>query len=62
MEDPHEKTGAIICKLADDENAATIILGQRGLSKITRTLLGSTSDFVVQHAHCPVIIVPSNMK
>ena len=62
MEDPQEKPGAIICKVADEKKAATITLGQRGLSAITRTLLGSTSDFVLHHTHCPVIVVPSNMK
>jgi len=34
-----------------------IVMGSRGLSGIKSFLLGSISDRVVHHAHCPVLIV-----
>ena len=33
-------------------------MGTRGLGKIRRTFLGSVSNYVLHHAHIPVIIVP----
>lgn len=46
-----------ILSLAKDENFDLIVMGSRGLSRIAGFLLGSISDAVVHHAHCPVLIV-----
>jgi nucleotide-binding universal stress UspA family protein len=48
---------AEIVKLADDIGAGLIVLGSRGLGGIRRALIGSVSDSVVRHAHCPVLVV-----
>jgi nucleotide-binding universal stress UspA family protein len=32
-------------------------VGSRGLGGIRRALMGSVSDSVVRHAHCPVLVV-----
>jgi nucleotide-binding universal stress UspA family protein len=40
------------------KDADMVVLGSRGMGGFTRTLLGSTAGQVVQHAHCPVVIVP----
>jgi nucleotide-binding universal stress UspA family protein len=40
------------------KDADMVVLGSRGVGGFTRMLLGSTSGQVVQHAHCPVLIVP----
>jgi nucleotide-binding universal stress UspA family protein len=40
------------------KEADLVVLGSRGVGGFTRMLLGSTADQVVQHAHCPVTIVP----
>ncbi|MBK8780690.1 MAG: universal stress protein [Anaerolineales bacterium] len=34
-----------------------IIMGSRGLGRLSGLLLGSTSQKVVAHAHCPVLVV-----
>ena len=34
-----------------------IVVGSRGRGRMTRVLMGSVSDSVVRHAHCPVTLV-----
>ena len=46
-----------IVELADDLDAGLIVMGSRGRGRIRRALMGSVSDSVVRHAHCPVTIV-----
>ena len=40
------------------KGADLVVLGSRGAGGFTRMLMGSTAGQVVQHAHCPVLIVP----
>lgn len=40
------------------QGADMVVLGSRGAGGFTRLMLGSTAGQVVQHAHCPVVIVP----
>jgi len=37
--------------------ADLIIVGRRGLSGVTRFLIGSVSDRIAHHAHCPVLLI-----
>jgi nucleotide-binding universal stress UspA family protein len=46
-----------IVRFAEDAHADLIVLGSRGLGRLRRALLGSVSDSVVRHAHCPVLVV-----
>jgi nucleotide-binding universal stress UspA family protein len=46
-----------IIRVAEEEKAELIVLGSRGLSAIKSFFLGSVSDRVIHHAHCPVLIV-----
>jgi nucleotide-binding universal stress UspA family protein len=46
-----------IVDLADDIGAGLIVMGSRGRGRIRRALMGSVSESVVRHAHCPVTIV-----
>jgi nucleotide-binding universal stress UspA family protein len=46
-----------IVSLAQEIGAGMIVMGSRGQGRIRRTLMGSVSDSVVRHAHCPVTIV-----
>lgn len=42
---------------AEEVGAGLIVLGSRGLGGLRRALMGSVSDSVVRHAHCPVMVV-----
>ena len=53
--------GQTICDIAESHDANVIVTGQRGLGKVNRTLLESTSDYVLHHAHVPVLVVPFKM-
>jgi nucleotide-binding universal stress UspA family protein len=46
-----------IVDLAHDVGAGFIVMGSRGRGRMRRALMGSVSDSVVRHAHCPVTIV-----
>lgn len=46
-----------IVKYATENGFDMIIMGQRGMSKIERWLLGSVSRRVATYATCPVVIV-----
>jgi nucleotide-binding universal stress UspA family protein len=46
-----------IVVLAQEIGAGMIVMGSRGQGRIRRALMGSVSDSVVRHAHCPVAIV-----
>jgi nucleotide-binding universal stress UspA family protein len=46
-----------ILAVAEELDAGLIVIGSRGLGGIRRALMGSVSDSVVRHAHCPVLVV-----
>jgi nucleotide-binding universal stress UspA family protein len=48
---------AEIVALAEELGVGLIAMGSRGLGGIRRALMGSVSDSVVRHAHCPVLVV-----
>jgi nucleotide-binding universal stress UspA family protein len=47
----------MIIESAKTHNSDVIVMGSRGLGRFTGLLLGSTSQKVVSHAPCPVLIV-----
>ena len=49
--------GEAIVAAADSENADVIVVGSHGRSGVSRFLIGSVSDYVVRHAHCPVMVI-----
>jgi len=56
----HVRTGRPdheIVSLGDDLGVGLIVIGSRGLTGKRRALMGSVSDSVVRHAHCPVMVV-----
>ena len=40
------------------EDADLVVVGSRTWGALRRTVLGSTSDRLMHHAHCPVLVVP----
>jgi nucleotide-binding universal stress UspA family protein len=56
----HARVGfpdAEIVRLAGKLGAGLIVLGSRGRGPLRRALMGSVSDSVVRHAHCPILVV-----
>ena len=53
-DEPPEKA---IIRLAEELEVGLIVMGSRGLGGVRRALMGSISEYVVRHAHCPVMIV-----
>ena len=46
-----------IVRVGEEIGAGLIVMGSRGLGGIRRALMGSVSDGVMRHAHCPVLVV-----
>ncbi len=49
--------GPAIVEAAEAEHVDLVVVGTRGRNRVERAVLGSVSDHVVRHAHCPVLIV-----
>ena len=45
--------------IANARDAELIVVGRRGLGTVRSLVLGSVSSYVVQHATCPVLVVPA---
>jgi nucleotide-binding universal stress UspA family protein len=54
--------GQQICDGARDCAADLIITSTHGTTGFKHVLLGSTAEYVVRHAHCPVLVVPSHER
>ena len=54
------KPGEAICQVTKDSGADLVVMGSRGMGAIRRTFVGSVSDYVLHHAHLPVIICPKH--
>ena len=60
VEEAHLRQGRAdeeIVDLAQSLGVGLIVMGSRGRGRIRRALMGSVSESVVRHAHCPVTIV-----
>jgi nucleotide-binding universal stress UspA family protein len=51
-----------IVALAEEIGAGLVVIGSRGRGGIRRALMGSVSDSVVRHAHCPVLVVRDEVR
>jgi nucleotide-binding universal stress UspA family protein len=63
--EPHLVLGrpdAAIVWLAEEIGAGLVVVGSRGLGAMRRALIGSVSDSVTRHAHCPVMVVRKEMR
>lgn len=50
------KPGEQICRVAADLPASVVVIGTHGRTGLRRAMLGSTSDHVVRHSPCPVLV------
>jgi nucleotide-binding universal stress UspA family protein len=50
-------SGPLICAAAKDWSADAILIGRNQKSLLNEIFIGSTSNYVVHHAHCSVIII-----
>jgi nucleotide-binding universal stress UspA family protein len=60
VEQAHLRMGtpdAEVVHLAEELGVGLVVVGSRGLGGIRRALMGTVSDSVVRHAHCPVLVV-----
>lgn len=48
----------VLLRTAHDLDASTIVVGRRGAGGRPELRLGSTAHQVVEHAHCPVLVIP----
>jgi len=56
MGDPDDE----ILRFSDEQGGfGLLVMGSRGLGPIKRRLMGSVSESVVRHAHCPVLVARS---
>ncbi|MEL6438505.1 MAG: universal stress protein [Cyanobacteria bacterium J06621_8] len=49
--------GRSICDLANTWSADLVLVGSRGLNGLKEIFLGSVSNYVTHHAHCPVMVI-----
>ncbi|XP_071082705.1 universal stress protein in QAH/OAS sulfhydrylase 3'region-like [Haliotis cracherodii] len=52
------RPGEVIVKTCKEEDITHIVMGTRGLGAFQRAILGSVSQFVLNHTSIPVTIIP----
>ena len=49
--------GPVICWLAQENGCDLIVMGTHGRTGLKNLLFGSTAEYVLQHARCPVLTI-----
>ena len=47
-----------VLRTAHDDSASVIVVGRRGAGNRPELRLGSTAHQIVEHSHCPVLVIP----
>jgi nucleotide-binding universal stress UspA family protein len=50
------RPGEAICELAEALPASVVVVGTSGRGGLRRAMMGSTSDHIIRHAPCPVLV------
>ncbi|KAL8603358.1 hypothetical protein ACOMHN_039721 [Nucella lapillus] len=50
------RPGEAVVKVATEQHVNLIVTGTRGMGMLRRTLMGSVSQYIVHHAHMPVLV------
>ena len=48
--------------VAESAGADLVVVGTRGLGRVSAAVLGSVSTYLLHHALCPVEVVPPNLR
>jgi nucleotide-binding universal stress UspA family protein len=51
------ETGEDLVKLAEEKQAEEIVIGIQRKSKVGKLLFGSTAQYIIMNAGCPVVTV-----
>jgi nucleotide-binding universal stress UspA family protein len=54
--------GQQVCASAEAEKADLIVTATHGYTGLKHVLIGSTAEYVVRHAECPVLVVPTRER
>ena len=54
--------GEQICARSKEQHADLVITSTHGRTGLKHILIGSTAEYVVRHASCPVLVVPSHER
>ena len=54
--------GKAICWIAQEHRCDQIVMGTHGRTGLINLLMGSVAEYVVRHARCPVLTVPSRPR
>lgn len=54
--------GEQVCRRAGELGADLIVTSTHGRTGLKRVLLGSMAEYIVRHAACPVLVVPSHAR
>jgi nucleotide-binding universal stress UspA family protein len=46
-----------VVRIAEEKHVDVIVVGSHGRTGLERLFLGSVSEHIVRHAHCPVLVV-----
>lgn len=58
----NNRAGEALVDIAKEKKPIMVVMGTRGMGTMRRTILGSVSDYVLHHAHCPVMICRSEAQ
>ena len=54
------KASKTICEVASELKVDLIVIGTNGRDNIHDFILGTTSEYVVRHSKCPVLVMPGS--